>query len=1188
MLAPVEMMSDAGLRRGYLHRVRFRRLLILEWLRHAPGRVSEEEMSAFTIQVQKPGRLNDIFRRLLAVGAQLNAQHDPSRLPDQILAEVDELTGAERIALVLFDPQGKRRLEKSLLPKPPYPTMSVRDESSADASAFLQEISSLVEQAANSRQGFIRQIDPSGILTEQRSVLVSPLISQGKLVGVVYCDLAGCFGRFDPEDLDLLGVLANQAAVAIENADWSATLEQKVEDRTAELQASNQNLAQRNNELAVINTIQQGLAAELDFQAIVDLVGDKLRQVFASRDLFLIWYDEKANLVHYLYAFEHDVRLAIEPQPPRPDGILFKLQQSRQLIVWNTVEEGDAISPTLPGTDTSKSGVAVPIISNDRIIGSIQLENYDREFAFGESELRLISTVAASLGAALENARLFAETQRLLKETEQRSNELSILNSVGEAMAKTMDVKTVTHIVGDKVLEIFSADAVSIMLLDEKTNLIHTQYEYDKGEGGYVEYIEPFPLGTGLTSLVITTRQSLMVGTIDQQAAKGAYLAPELLEHGTGVITQSWLGVPIITNDRVMGVVGLGDYQANKFDENHLRLLQTLSSNMGVAIENARLFQAEQERVSELQIINSIQQGLAAELDFQAIVDLVGDKLRQVFDTPDLAIGWIEEKNDLIHYLYIYEHGERLFINPQPLSKSGITQQIFRSRKPVVWNTIQEGDALSPVIPGTDASKSGIALPIISSDRILGKIQIENFEKEYAFGDSEQRLLTTIAASLGAALDNARLFDETQRLLKETEQHNAELAVINSIQQGLAAELNFQAIVDLVGDKLREVLHTGEVGIRWYDSQTDLVHYLYEYEHDIRLNIPPTHPASGGPWSKMVETRQPFVINSMIDSIGSGLLTVPGTDQSKSAVYIPLIGSDRVIGSIIVENYERENAFNDSDVRLLQTVANSMGVALENARLFDETQRLLKETEERNAELAVINSVQAALAAELNIQGIYDTVGDKIREIFNHTDLGIRIYDLQTNLEYFPYTYEGGQRINVSPLTLIDVGMSAYVRRTRETLVINENMIEAVKKYGSYILPGTVAEKSAVYVPLVVGDQARGLINLSNMEREQAFSGSDVRLLQTLANSMSVALENARLFQAEKVARRRTDALYHVAHTLVNYENVAELLQTLANRVVEALPTNRVSVSDPGYRIQAGHPLRPGGRRLRPQRKAEF
>ncbi len=94
-------------------------------------------------------------------------------------------------------------------------------------------------------------------------------------------------------------------------------------------------------------------------------------------------------------------------------------------------------------------------------------------------------------------------------------------------------------------------------------------------------------------------------------------------------------------------------------------------------------------------------------------------------------------------------------------------------------------------------------VPIISWDHVIGQIDVENYERENAYGESELRLLTTIAGSLGVALQNACLFDETQRLLKETEQRNAELAVINSIQQGLAAELNFQAIVDLVGDKLR-------------------------------------------------------------------------------------------------------------------------------------------------------------------------------------------------------------------------------------------------------------------------------------------------------------------------------------------------------------------------------------------------
>src|SRR5438270_120307 len=135
--------------------------------------------------------------------------------------------------------------------------------------------------------------------------------------------------------------------------------------------------------------------------------------------------------------------------------------------------------------------------------------------------------------------------------------------------------------------------------------------------------------------------------------------------------------------------------------------------------------------------------------------------------------------------------------------------------------------------------------------------------------------------------------------------------------------------------------------------------------------------------------------------------------MEKSFVMVPLIAGEQVRGMINLINMERERAFGDSDVRLLQTLANSMSVALENARLFDETQRLLKETEQRNAELAIINSVQAALAAELNIQGIYDAVGDKIRNIFNKADVGIRIYDPETRMVHYPYTYEKGKRLEI-------------------------------------------------------------------------------------------------------------------------------------------------------------------------------
>ena len=110
----------------------------------------------------------------------------------------------------------------------------------------------------------------------------------------------------------------------------------------------------------------------------------------------------------------------------------------------------------------------------------------------------------------------------------------------------------------------------------------------------------------------------------------------------------------------------------------------------------------------------------------------------------------------------------------------------------------------------------------------------------------------------------------------------------------------------------------------------------------------------------------------------------------------------RVIGVISVRATTETHAFSEADERLLSTLASSMGVALENARLFDETKRLLTETDERAAELAIINSVQEGLAQNLDMQAMYDLVGDKIQEIFDAQVVDIGILDLEAGRRALP------------------------------------------------------------------------------------------------------------------------------------------------------------------------------------------
>src|SRR5205823_160948 len=148
----------------------------------------------------------------------------------------------------------------------------------------------------------------------------------------------------------------------------------------------------------------------------------------------------------------------------------------------------------------------------------------------------------------------------------------------------------------------------------------------------------------------------------------------------------------------------------------------------------------------------------------------------------------------------------------EPLGETGFGPHVIRTGRTLVINEKadeamrQYGSHL--MIDGVPVPKSQVFVPLVAGEQVRGLIYLTDVKREHAYGESQVKLLETLAASMSVALENARLFDETQRLLKETEARNAELAVINSIQDGMAKELNFQAIIDLVGDKLVKLFST--------------------------------------------------------------------------------------------------------------------------------------------------------------------------------------------------------------------------------------------------------------------------------------------------------------------------------------------------------------------------------------------
>ncbi|MBS0325591.1 MAG: GAF domain-containing protein, partial [Proteobacteria bacterium] len=647
----------------------------------------------------------------------------------------------------------------------------------------------------------------------------------------------------------------------------------------------------------------------------------------------------------------------------------------------------------------------------------------------------------------------------------------------------------------------------------------------------------------------------------------------------TAVKQRSKLVAPLIARQEIVGYVYADlDGAYGRFRESDRDLVGLFASQAAVALDNTRFTEeleqkvAErtadlqvsnaslEQRANELAVVNGIQRGMAARLDFDAIVDLVGDKLREVFATGDLGIWWWESARGIVRSVYVYEHGKRLGNVEVPVSEDdGVGgrapyRMLVGHEVLVAGNHAEQNACGFKAVPGTDRSQSVVGVPMIAGDRAIGAILVENHEREHAFGPAEVRLVTTIAAGMGVALENARLFDETQRLLKETEQRNAELAVINRIQQGIGAELDFQSIVDLVGDKLCEVFATGDMSIRWWDEPADRMRMLYAYEHGVRLPRPEVEPPPPPALRRFIAERKVSVFNTIAEQEAAGVNTRPGTDQARSIAAVPMLSGKRLLGMVILENHERDHAFGPSEVRLLETIAGSMGAALENARLFDETQRLLKETERRAAELAVINSVQQGLAAELEFQAIVDLVGDRIAGVLHTRDMSIALYDRSTDLLTIPYWLESGRRFPVEP-TPLRGGFVGHVIRTGQPLAVNRDLYARARECGSVEI-GDPSQRgtaqSYLGVPVMRGGVAHGVIAMY-ADREDAFSDGDVHLMTTLANAMSVALENARLLDETRRREREAAALAEVGRDLSSSRDLSSVMDRIARHAKELL-----------------------------------
>jgi GAF domain-containing protein/DNA-binding response OmpR family regulator len=923
------------------------------------------------------------------------------------------------------------------------------------------------------------ELEVVGVLGEG-DWLGAPLKADTQTIGVVVCQTYRADQHYTSADRDLLAFVGQHIGAAL-------TRVRAIEETR-----------QRNAELALVNEIGRALAEQLDFHAIIELVGERVRRLFAARSIFIALYDPATNLIAWPYDIDEGERFHRDPRELGPGLTSQVITTGRPLRIGTLEEQMAAGAVQIGGSDT-RSWLGAPIAGANRVIGVLGLESL-QEHAYTEADERVLSTLASSMGVALENARLFDETKRLLAETNERAAELAVINEIGAALARQLDFQAIVDLVGERIGRIFETRSVQISFYDEASQTIAFKYTVEEGiRDPAAENVIPF--GRGLTSDVIRRRAPLKLDSSeDLQAANAIHF---------GLPTESWLGVPILAGDRVLGVIVIESLKQGAFDDGDVRLLGTLATSMGVALENARLFDETKrlltetdERAAELALINDVQHGLAERLDMQAMYDLVGDRIQAIFDAQVVDIGIVDEETELVHFPYSIERGVRFPDEPIPLRS--FRQQVVETGKPrriskaELDADIASGEA---VILQGEAPQSVLLAPLTTGATVGGVISLQNLDRDNAFSDSDEELLSTLAASLSVALENVRLIDETRQRL-------AELATVNEVGNALASQLDLDNLVELVGEEVRRTFEADLVYVALLDPGGTQIEFPYYYENGAQRQQP-SMAVGEGLTSRIMSTRSPLLLNRESDWGAIGFRGV-GT-LAKSYLGVPILIGDRAIGVISIQSTTEEGRFHEADARVLATIAANVGIAIQNARLYQEAHR-------RGDEMAALADVGQEISATLDVQVVLDRIGERVQTLLSADTTALYLADRETGrFRAILALGELAEAIKADEIVEGE-GIIGDIVRTRTPEYVNDAMADP----RVVDIPNTEDHSPEIErlmaAPLISRDRVIGVTAVWR-SGGVPFIDADLGFLVGLARQASIAIENSRLFRSAQEAQ---------------------------------------------------------------------
>jgi len=577
-----------------------------------------------------------------------------------------------------------------------------------------------------------------------------------------------------------------------------------------------------------------------------------------------------------------------------------------------------------------------------------------------------------------------------------------------------------------------------------------------------------------------------------------------------GAMAQSYIGVPIIVREDVIGVLSVQDTETpNLFTDSDVRLLSTIAAQIGVGVQNAGLFQQAQRRGDQLAAAAEVSRASTSQLDPNELIVEAAELIQNRFNLYYAAIFLVDDENKWAVLRYATgEAGERLLARSHRLEIGGnsmVGTAVSTHKARIALDVGKESVRFdNPLLPLT---RSEMALPLAVGERVLGALDVQSTQIN-AFSEADIIILQTIADQIAISLRNAELIRNAQTTLRQLERERYLLqTLLDNVPDRLYFKDRASKYLRVSKTMANQFGATPEEMVGKWDfdfSNSDRVQQIYDEEQE------------------MLRTEQP-VLGRIEKEVR------PDQTEGWALTTRLLLRDDegQVIGSFGLSR-------DVTDLKAAQEAA-----------------------QRRAQQLAAAAEVSRASISVLNPDELIVKVAELIRERFNLYYAAIFLVDEEHKWAVLNYaTGEAGKqllarghRLEVGGKSM--VGSAVSTRKARIALDVGQEPV----RFNNPFLPLTHSEMA---LPLVVGETVLGALDVQSTETN-AFSEADINVLQTMTDQIAIALQNARLYGESQRRSQLEQRINRITRQIRRSIDPDTIISTAISELSDVLGARRVA-----------------------------